>query len=173
MYYKLLGALLIIVSSTAIGFLYSNKFKKRVYQLKSIERAVYEIKNEILYTYTPLPELFFKISKNSSFPIKEFFESISNILKTNSVNSVYEAFIKGFKKVEDKMELKKEDKDLILNLAKTFGESDVEGHMNIISLTLEGLKEQIREGEIAMKKNIKMYRYLGFTIGMMIVITLF
>ncbi|AAO36133.1 stage III sporulation protein SpoAB [Clostridium tetani] len=173
MYYKLLGALLTIASSTAIGFLYSNKFKKRVYQLKSIERAVYEIKNEILYTYTPLPELFSKTSEKSSFPINKLFESISNLLKTNAVNSVYEAFIKGFQKVEDKMELKKEDKDLILNLAKTFGESDVQGHMNIISLTLEGLKKQITEGEIAMKKNIKMYRYLGFTIGMMIVITLF
>lgn len=95
---------------------------------------------------------FLKPQKKSSFPINKLFESISNLLKTNAVNSVYEAFIKGFQKVEDKMELKKEDKDLILNLAKTFGESDVQGHMNIISLTLEGLKKQITEGEIAMKK---------------------
>ncbi|MDU1443760.1 MAG: stage III sporulation protein SpoIIIAB [Clostridium cochlearium] len=173
MYYKLLGALLTIVSSTAIGFLYSNKFKKRVHQLKNIENSVYEIKNEILYTYTPLPEIFYKTSQKSSFPINELFESISDSLKTNEVNSVYEAFIKGFQGIKEKMDLKKEDIDIILNLAKTFGESDVQGHINIISLTLEELKKQIDEGEVAMKKNIKMYRYLGFTIGMMIVITLF
>jgi len=35
---------------------------------------------------------------------------------------------------------------------------------------LENLKKQIIEAEILMKKNVKMYRYLGFTLGTMIVI---
>lgn len=40
----------------------------------------------------------------------------------------------------------------------------------MFSLTLENLKKQIIEAEVSMKKNVKMYRYLGFTLGMIIII---
>jgi stage III sporulation protein AB len=59
-----------------------------------------------------------------------------------------------------------------LDLAKSLGESDIDGQVNIFLFTINNLKKVISDAEISMKKNVKMFRYLGFSIGAMIVIML-
>lgn len=112
----------------------------------------------------------FNVYEKSSYPLNEFFKIISDMLYSNKVDSVYEAFEKAFIEVNEFLYINKEDKDIILSLGKTLGESDIEGQKRMFSLTLENLKKQIIEAEVSMKKNVKMYRYLGFTLGMIIII---
>ena len=58
--------------------------------------------------------------------------------------------------------------NVILDLTKTLGESDIQGQSSIFSLTISNLKKQIKISEEFMNKNIKMYRYLGFSFGAML-----
>ncbi|WP_027624682.1 stage III sporulation protein SpoIIIAB [Clostridium lundense] len=169
---KIMGSLLVLASSTTTGFILSERFKKRTNQLKEMERGIHQLQNEIIYTHTPLPEAFYNIYQKSSYPLNEFFKIVSDMLQLNEVDSVYDGFKKAFKKMKDSLDVNKEDMNVILNLGKTLGESDVEGQKRMFVLTLENLKKQILEAEILMKKNVKMYRYLGFTLGTMIVIML-
>lgn len=165
-----MGSLLVLASSTAAGFILGERFKKRTHQLKEMERGIHQLQNEIIYTHTPLPEAFYNIHQKSSYPLNEFFKIVSDMLYFNEVDSVYDGFKKAFKRMKDSLDVNKEDMNVILNLGKTLGESDVEGQKRMFTLTLENLKKQILEAEILMKKNVKMYRYLGFTLGTMIVI---
>ena len=66
--------------------------------------------------------------------------------------------------------MKNEDISAILDLSKTLGESDIEGQKRMFSLTLDNIKNQIEVSKIAMNKNLKMYRCLGFSLGAVIVI---
>lgn len=168
----ILGYLLIIFSTTTAGFIVGENYKKRVTQLNEVQRIVYELRNDIVYTYTPLPEAFEKISKNSIFPIKDILTDISINLMQNQVNSVYEAFVNTFRKNKEYLCMKKEDINIILDFSKTLGQSDLEGEKRVFNLTLDNLKKQIEKAEQLMDKNVKMYRYLGFSIGAMIVILL-
>ncbi|EPS46495.1 stage III sporulation protein SpoAB, partial [Clostridium botulinum CFSAN002369] len=50
------------------------------------------------------------------------------------------------------------------------GQWDPKGHENIIELALYNLKKQSDRAEESMIKNMKMYKYLGFSIGAVLVI---
>ena len=167
---KLIGCILILCASTTAGFLYSDNFKKRVIQLNEIQRCLHQLQNEILYTYTPLTESFFNVSIKSKYPIRYIFENASDSLITNKANSVYEAIKTAIDNNISKFNIKKEDIEIILDLSKSLGESDINGQKSVFSLTIDNIKKQINEADEIMKKNVKLFRYLGFTIGAMLVI---
>lgn len=153
-----------------MGFLYAETFKRRVEQLSEMERAIMLLQNDITYIYTPLPEAFMKIVYKVDDPINIIFKDASELLTGNEVNSVQDAFIKSLEKNKDRLYLKKEDVDVFIDLTKDLGKSDVAGQNNIFALTLTNIKKQLKSAESIKNKNLKMYRYLGFTLGAMLVI---
>ena len=167
---KLIGCVLIISASTTAGFLYSDSFRKRVNQLNELQRCLHQLQNEILYTYTPLTESFFNVSSKSKYPIKYIFENASDSLITNKANNVYEAIRTAIDTNINDFDIKKEDIEILLDLSKSLGESDIEGQKSVFNLTIDNFKKQINEADEVMKKNVKLFRYLGFTIGAMLVI---
>lgn len=167
---KIIGCLLILSASTIAGFIFSESFKKRLKQLNEIERAIGQLENEIEYTYTPLPEALENVAQKSEFPISNVFSRASKLLYSNNVETVYDAFYECFK--EEAVDLNSDDINVVLDLSKSLGNSDIEGHKKIFSLTRGNLKKRIALAEEAMSKNVKMYRYLGFSIGAVIVIVL-
>lgn len=169
---KIIGGTLILAASTIAGFLYGENLKKRVVQLSEMQRSLYQLQNEIEFTHTPLPEALLSISKKSIAPIDKLFGEISDLLYSNNVENVYEAFQISFKNKKDNLYLNDSDINIIMDLSKTLGESDIAGQKAIFSLTLESLKKQIVAAEIKMQKDVKMYRCLGFAFGAAIVIVL-
>ncbi|MCY6370323.1 stage III sporulation protein SpoIIIAB [Clostridium ganghwense] len=170
MFLKTLGCILILVSCSLIGFIYGENLRSRVIQLKEIEQALYQLESEIVYTRTSLPEIFEHIGEKCNKPIKNIFLEVSQLLDNNEVDSVYEGFKKSIECNKELINLKKEDIRVLLDLARTLGESDVEGQKSILSLSLTNLKKQVNAAEVVMQKNIKMYRYLGFSLGAILVI---
>lgn len=169
---KILACIIIIASSTAIGFNYAESFKKRTKQLNEVQRCINQLQNDMIYTRTPLPEAISSIAQKSIYPIKNIFEEVSSLLFSNTVDSVYEAFCKSLTDKKEIISLKEEDINVILDLAKTLGECDIEGEKRIFSLTLNSLKKQLKNSELSMNNNVKMYRYLGFSLGTMVAIML-
>lgn len=167
---KIIGCLLILGASTLTGFVFSESFKKRLKQLNEIERAIGQLENEIEYTYTPLPEALESVALKTELPVSNVFLKASKLLNSNSVETVYEAFNICFR--EEAVDLNSDDVGVILDLSKSLGNSDIEGHKKMFSLAKGNLKKRIALAEEAMSKNVKMYRYLGFSIGATIVIVL-
>ena len=73
---------------------------------------------------------------------------------------------------ESKNNLIKEDKDSIKALAKMLGKTDLDGQVSEIRLTKQFIKTKIEEAEYQRNKNEKLYRTLGITFGLTIVIIL-
>ncbi|MFL0268397.1 stage III sporulation protein SpoIIIAB [Candidatus Clostridium radicumherbarum] len=169
---KFLSCFIILATSTIAGFVYAEGFRKRVKQLNEFERSLGQLENEIEYTHTPLPEALYSVSEKSESPVKEIFEKISKLLYKNEVDSVYNAFKKCLEYEANSLNLNSDDLKVILDLSKSLGESDIEGHRKIFSLLKVNLKKRINIAEETMNKNLKLYRYLGFSIGAMIVIVL-
>lgn len=169
---KLLGIIMILASSTIIGFLFGENLKKRFEQLNEFERAINHLQNEIIYAYTSLPEAIINVSEKSGQPIKNFLKDISECLSNNEVNSVYEAFEISYMKNKNNFKLHKNDIDVLITLSKTLGECDIDGEKRMFELTLDNLRKQIDYAENNMNKSLKMYRYLGFSVGAAVVIIL-
>ncbi len=169
---KILGILLILISSTVVGFMYGEGMKKRVRELNELLRGVYILKNEINYMHSLLPEALMKVSEKCTGTIKKIFVDASKILLSNEEVDVYTSFKKSIDINKSNINLTKEDLSIFLDLSKSLGELDVDGHNDIFSLVTENLNKAIIGAESNLEKSIKMYRYLGFSFGAMIAIVL-
>ena len=65
-----------------------------------------------------------------------------------------------------------EDKNILKNLSKLLGATDLQGQKSQIDVTSSFLDEQIKKAEKEREKNEAMYRKLGMIIGLTIVIVL-
>ena len=169
---KIIACAVILGASTVAGFIYSERLKYRVFQLNEVQRAIYQLQNEITYVHALLPDAFKSVAQKSEEPIRELFNRTSELLLGNNYANVYEAMNSAMNLIKNRIYLNADDINVILDLSKTLGESDIEGQVNIFSLTLTNLKKQIKISEDYMNKNIRMYRYLGFSFGAVIVIVL-
>jgi len=169
---KIIGCLVILGASTMAGFIYSERLKYRVFQLNEVHRAIYQLQNEITYVHALLPDAFKSVAQKSKEPIRELFNKTSELLSDNEYENVYEAMNSAMNLTKSRLYLNSDDMNVILDLSKTLGESDIEGQNSIFTLTIANLKKQIKISEEFMHKNMKMYRYLGFSFGATLVIVL-
>lgn len=170
---KLMGLFIIIVSSTTIGFYYGDRLKKRLFELKELQRSIYLLKNEINFTHSLLPDALMKINEKSTSAIGNIFKDISNVMTNSEDKDIYNCFLWSINKNKNLLSLKKEDLDILLDLSKSLGEMDIDGHNDLFGLAIDNLNKSIKNAEYTLEKNIKMYRYLGFSFGAMVAIILF
>ena len=167
---KIIFIIGIFIISTYIGFAYGETFRRRQDELKEILKGLTILENDIVYGTTPLPEAFHKLSNKLGEPSSLFVKAITDRLIKGDVESVYEGAIKEFTLLENKFYLYDDDKKIMGDFFKSLGESGVYGQEKIFSLTIEGIKMNLREADEFAKKNIKLYRYLGICLGAMITI---
>jgi len=169
---KILGLLTILASSTIIGYVYGEGLRKRVKELNELERGVYILKNEINFTHSLLPEALLKVSEKCTGYVGQVFQDASEILLKNEEVDVYQCFKRSLEMNKSQLSLTKEDLNIFLDLCKTLGEMDIEGQNGMFSLVIENLNKALSQAENNLDKNIKMYRYLGFSFGAMVAIVL-
>lgn len=169
---RILGLALIVGAASAMGFMFSETLKRRLTQLRELQGALIQLENEIFYTRTALPEACLSVSEKSNYSVDKVFKKVSEVLSDNSTNSVYDAFVTALSCNEEYISLTKEDKDIILDLAKALGESDLEGHKKVFSLAEHRINSKVEELQSGVDKNVKMYRYLGFSLGAAVAIIL-
>lgn len=162
----------IFICSAYLGFSFGDKYQKRYGNLKVLEKALILMKNQILFVYTPLPEVFENTGDKIEGPWKKVFKDIGAILNNNFVDDVYGAFKDSINRYANILYIENEDRDLILDFSKSLGESGVYGQEQIFNLTINNLENIIEEARDLRDKNCKMYRYLGVCLGVMIIIFL-
>lgn len=164
--------ILIIIISTYIGFAYGGIFNNRVQQLKEIQKSLIYLQNEILYNSTPLPEALFTLGIKVKSPFNELFTKASTRLMNGSCVNVKEAFFKIYVEEKEKYYINIEDQNLISDFLGSLGESNLYTQDKLFNVTMKNLELNIKDAEEIAKKNIKVYRSLGISIGFMIAIFL-
>ena len=153
--------------SAFIGINISKKYSTRVKELKEMQRALHIFEEKIKFTYEPIPEVFEEISEKCT-------ESIGNIFSEASQNMKFEFAGVAWENALDNSKTKftKEDIDTLKGLSKMLGKTDLEGQVSEIRLTEKFLDTKIKEAELERNKSEKLYRTLGLTAGLTIVIIL-
>lgn len=170
MFLKLSGSILIIIASTYLGFYYGKRLIKRIYELTELERLGTVLENEIVYSRTPFPQAIYSISFRRGNEIENLFYKIYERLSRNETDSIYQAFILGIDESSRQLSIEENDIKLLLDFAKSLGDYDIDGYKKVFAIYKIGIKNKIIEAENKKNKNLKMYRYLGFSIGAMAVI---
>ncbi|SFC96607.1 stage III sporulation protein SpoIIIAB [Clostridium uliginosum] len=170
--FKLILISMLFVTSSYIGFMYGETFRKRCDEVKEILKALIILQNEIIYGSTPLPEALETLKVKVNSPLDEILDKTNKKLIQGNVKSVYQAFNEEFMLLEEKFYLSQSDKRIIGDFLKSLGESGVFGQEKIFNLAIENIKINLKEAEDISRKNIKVYRCLGICVGAMLTIFL-
>lgn len=166
---KYISLVAILFLAMYIGNLMSKKYINRVKELVQIKLALNIIKSKIKFTQIPLKDIFEQISKNTEeVNVKEFWEN--TIKELNKNLSIEEAWENAIKKTETN--LNKEDLNILLDMGKMLGKTDVDGQVSNLEIASTFIDTQIEKAEIEKQKNSKLYKTLGVVTGLAIIIIL-
>ena len=158
---------LVFIASALIGKYISQKYKFRVDELEEIKNALNIFKSKIKFTYEPLPEIFKEISQNTSQNIAKIFENSTKKMENRTATEAWNEVIDEYNG-----NLTEDDKQVVKTLSKMLGTTDSEGQISQIEVTENFLDNQIKQAQEEKNKNEKLYKKLGSTIGLAIVIIL-
>jgi stage III sporulation protein AB len=170
---KIIGSLIVISAATITGFSYARVFSERVKQLRDIQYALRALEAEIVYTETPLSAAFNNVGLKCSKPISKLFLCISEVLNKKQVKSVLDAFNEANLDSKDELYLNKEEIEVMSSFMNSLGNTDIEGQKKNFNITIKKLELFEAKAEENKSKNEKLYKYLGVSAGLLVVIVLF
>lgn len=157
----------IFLSSSCIGILISRKYTDREKELKEFKKALNMFKTKIKFTYEPIPEIFYQLSKSLNSNIGHVFKVASNNMRNYSIDEAWRIALDiRF------LNINSEDINILKDFSKMLGKTDIQGQISQIELTNVFLDEQINKATKERMKNEKIYRTLGMITGLAIVIVL-
>ncbi len=170
--FKLIGSVLIILSSSSLGYMIGMRYSMRVREIKLLKISLQMLETEIAYSNTPLPEALKIVCKKSKHPINIIFNKAAANLGKKDCVSVGDAFCKSLDDAKGMYSLIDEDIDILRSFGHSLGSSDVDGQIKSFSLIIKELDAQEIKAEEMRKKNENMYKNLGFLAGVAITILL-
>ena len=169
---KIIGSFIVIVATTIIGFYYAGIYVERVKQIRAIQYALNVLESEIVYTSTPLADAFKSVGEKSNEPFKRLFSNLSENLRNKNIESVANAFKAATENLKGEIYFQKEELEVIDSFMKSLGNTDVEGQKKNFNITIKKLEAFELKAEESRRKNEKLFKYLGISCGMLVVIIL-
>ena len=169
---KMLAFTMILGICTVVGILFSQRYRERVLYLQGLINALQMLETKIRYISEPIPDAFLDISARLDNPAQNLFRQTAGYLKSEYGLSAQEAWRKALGEEVASARINQEDKDAVLSFGASLGQTDVEGQIKNISLTMCQIRTQVQRAEEERKKNEKLCKSLGIMAGAAICIIL-
>ena len=168
---KILGAVLIVIATSLIGFEVSKKLIARPKHIRDLLAALRILDVEIMYGHSPLKEAVLIVAKQIPAPVSTLFKEFANRLGSAN-QSVLSAWKDSLEVVNKHSELQQKELEILHQFGETLGKHDRETQQKQIQLALVHLEREEAEALDKQKKYDKMARSLGFFSGLLIAILL-
>ena len=169
---KLLGLMLIFVGCTGAGYILDMKNKLRLKELAALINTLEQLKGDIDYRLTPLPESCLHLALTSRYVIGRIFYNFGTALEARRDIDTDKMWQEAVNQEKYRYHLFKEDYEIIYEFGHLSGFSDKEMQTNQIEWVLCKLKAITQKGEENKEKISKFYTGMGFLIGACICILL-
>lgn len=166
--FKVIGCIMVIISSTGIGFYFSSEMKSRVEDLKELKKLIGLLRGDIRYGSTPLPEAISAIAKRNSGRFEEFFIRVASRLGELSGVTFSEIWNEAVGKDLTNTSLTRKDKLQLKEFGDNLGYLDKDMQMNNLDQYLDQLEDEIKELTKTLKEKTYLYSSLGIMAGIFI-----
>lgn len=170
--FKLTGAFCILAACGYIGLKMAGVYNKRVEVLRFIQNGLNLLETEINYGATPLPLALKRIGEKLNQRSAILFSQAAKELEKNKGIPASVAWEEGIYKLSEVIPLTTEEIHILTCFGKSLGSSDKEEQIKNIALAREQLKMVEKSASVAKEKNQRMWQYLGFCLGAVIVLIL-
>lgn len=163
---------IIIIFSSILGYVYGNIYTKRARNLLDLQYCIRILESEIINGNLPLPQALHNTYIKGRGKIKILFNEIKEDLLVNKREDVYSSFLIQRDILRDRYAFKDLDIEIFLYLGKILGKTNKIDQEKKFSFVITQLDNHYIEAESEKKKNTKLYRTLGFLLGLGVVIIL-
>lgn len=164
---KIFGTVIIISAATFTGCYFSAALKKRLILLKKLNYMLEEILLLLRYKSETVYEIAETLAGDERFSEFDFLRNIDRdcdiSFQQSWCDAVYGSSLCG---------LKKSDIELIADIGKKLGTSDLDGQVSTVMLQRSELEAAISSAEEEYVKKAKLYRSLGALTGAFVAIML-
>jgi stage III sporulation protein AB len=168
---KIVGAIIILASTSWGGLELSKILSERPKQLRSLKSALQSLEAEIMYGHTPLHEAARRLAEQLTDPLSTFFSNFATKLTTEET-TVKEAWAASLHGVWKQTAMKQPELEIMKQFGETLGRHDRYSQQKQIMLTLTHLDREEAEARDIQLKYEKMVKSLGILSGLLIVILL-
>ncbi len=167
--FKIIGAMLLIGTSTFVGFVMAERLKERSRILRLLIRLLNILKTEIGFHSGLLAEVFQRASQVIHDP--QMAASLGRIAgnigfgSDFNIGELWDDFITS----PEMGALKKEDIAVLKELGTYFGSTDRMDQVERIEAARHRLEINLETAELDSAKQVKLYRYYGFAVGATVV----
>lgn len=166
---KIIGAILILIATTWVGFEFAKRLSERPRQLRQLKVALQSLEAEIMYGLTPLAEASLNIAKQMPQPLSSFFSIFAEKLR-NADGSAHEAWNESLKDTWHLTSLCNGEYEVMSQFGSTLGQSDRQQQQKQIRLALTHLEREEGDAIQSQSRYEKMLKSLGFLGGLLVVI---
>lgn len=161
---------MIIGAMTIAGFNIAERYIRRCRLLKIWIYIMDILRTEIFYHARMLPEVFDEIAVfTEEYGLDDVFKDLAKCVEYGSENNLAQAWKSLLK--EDRFRfLHANDFMVLYEIGNFIGTSDRQDQLQHIEACRERLRLNLDQAEIEQKKNVGIFRYLGFAVGTVVVL---
>lgn len=166
-----IGALLLIGTTTWMGFEWSKRLSKRPKHIRQFKNALQILEAEILYSQLPLQDAFEMVAKQIPDPTKSFFGLLTERMDEERIE-LYSLWNENVDELMTISYLGESEKEILKQFGRTLGQHDFYQQQKHIQLTVNHLDRELEDARDNHNKYNKMAKSLGFLSGLFIVLLL-
>lgn len=169
---KAIGAMLLLIACTGIGFGIARNFRERPRHLQALMQTLRLLQADIEYGILPLAQALVRVSNRTAAPMNQLFRTAGEALNNDTV-TVSAAFEEGIHRCQSSSALKPADYQVIREFADALSTVDrvhVQQQFQATLTQLHGLEQDARDGR---RRNEKLWQYLGVCTGLLLILILY
>ncbi|ACA59520.1 stage III sporulation protein SpoIIIAB [Candidatus Desulforudis audaxviator] len=170
--FKLAGAVILIGSAGALGLLVARGYARRPHELRAMHSALNLLETEIVYAAAPLAEALEQVGSRAEKCVSGLFIRAQAELAAGAGTTAQEAWEWALAQYQPDSYLRPEDLAVLEGVGKVLGTSDRQDQARHLRVARERLQAQILKAEDEARRNVRLWRYLGFFAGCAVVLIL-
>ena len=168
---KSLAAALIIFSCGGMGLIIAGSYKQRVHHLRELIRFVQLLESEIHFARTTLPKLIAGQAAHFSGAVGRFLTELKEALTAGTGESFASIWDQGLA-ILAQDGLPPEVLEELPACGKVLGRSDAAEQSKHLKQLLYRLEQALAAAERDQEKHLRLWQYLGFGAGLLLVLLL-
>lgn len=167
---KIAGAVMILLASSLLGFLYSREVERKLNTLYEIQRILIMLKGEITYHKAPAAEAFCEVSKHVKEPFSSFFYSTAMELDKSFGKTIERIWQESCDTELKELIIAGEDRKTFREFGACMGYLDAQMQISSIGLYSEKLDVRIKESERGIREKQKIFKCMGIMGGIFLIL---
>ncbi len=169
---KMAGAVCVLISCSAMGFLQSAQIRARYRELLELKKILYQLEGYIRFSSCTLEEAFESVAGRCEAPYDGFFSGLAEEMGEKSGVTLAELWQKAMEDKLSSSRLAGEERELLERMGRDLGRLDRETQLKALSLSGGQLEEARQRLLQELPGKMKLYNCLGILAGVFLTILL-